>query len=71
MTLLQLRTFMQHRGVVTLNQLSSAFVADPKTIRLMLTHWLDAGYVESVTPCDNCHGCLDACEAYVWVEGAH
>jgi hypothetical protein len=67
MTLLQLKTFMQHRGVVTLNQLASVFVTDPKTIRLMMNHWIEAGKVKAMTQCGDCHGCLDACEAYEWV----
>ena len=67
MTLLQLKTFMQNRGVVTLNQLATAFVSDPKTIALMMEHWVEAGFVKTVTQCEQCHGCLDACDAYVWV----
>lgn len=66
MTLTQLKHYIQTRQAVTLNELSHVFASDPKTIELMMQHWTDTGMVDVKLSCDDCLGCMTACQTYVW-----
>lgn len=66
MTLAQLKLYIQTRSAVTLNELVQVFATDAKTIELMMQHWTSTGLVEVKESCDDCLGCLTACQTYIW-----
>ena len=66
MTLTQLKHYIESRSAVTLNELSNVFASDPKTIELMMQHWIETGMVDIKLSCDDCLGCMTACQTYIW-----
>ncbi|PWW81066.1 hypothetical protein CR164_12250 [Prosthecochloris marina] len=75
MSLLELKEYLQNRGIVSINDLSVHYNASPETLEPMLEHWIRKGKLRKETPDSSCGNKKSSCSCctgndvwYQWIQ---